>query len=201
MFSRSNHPYIQIDDSYLDSPSNPDYDTARQQDNGIPLREISHSRSLKRHAYKALETPTSNLDAPDSPVKSSSNASSRPPSDIYKPLPRAPLSKWSGWRFTVASGCLTTAFVFICNIALLGWSFRHEWSSTGNRLLFDGDCDEMKKIDTWSHLAINLLSTLLLGASNYAMQVLVAPTRENIDEAHPQGRYVHFLISSYHAVG
>ena len=197
MFSRSSHPYIQIDESYLDTPNNPDYDISGHTDDGIPLRQISNPRSLKRHAYKALETPSANLDTSASALKSPTGSSSRPPSDIYKALPKAPLSKWSGWRFTVASGCGTAAFIFICNIALLGWSYGHEWSDTGNLLLFRGDCNEMKKIDTMSHFAINLLSTLLLGASNYAMQVLVAPTRENIDEAHPQGRILDIGISGF----
>jgi hypothetical protein len=34
------------------------------------------------------------------------------------------------------------------------------------------------------HLLINLLSSLLLGASNYCMQRLVAPTRKEIDAVH-----------------
>ena len=43
-----------------------------------------------------------------------------------------------------------------------------------------------KRLDLWLHLGINLLSTLLLGASNYTMQCLSAPTRDEIDKAHQQ---------------
>lgn len=43
-----------------------------------------------------------------------------------------------------------------------------------------------KRLDLWLHLAINLLSTLLLGASNYTMQCLSAPTRDEINKAHQQ---------------
>lgn len=34
------------------------------------------------------------------------------------------------------------------------------------------------------HAVINILGTLLLGASNYVMQVLGAPTRQQVDAAH-----------------
>ena len=193
MFSKGNHPYIQLDDSYLESSNNPDYDTSKQTDHAIQLQDLSRSKSLQRHPYRALETPTANLETPSSPLKSPSSGRSRAPSDVSKPLPQVPISRWSGWRFSVASGCGATIFVLICNIALAGWSSGKPKSNTNNLLLYTGDCAEMKRIDTLSHLAINVLSTILLGASNYSMQVLVAPTRENIDAAHPQGRYAFFF--------
>ena len=43
-----------------------------------------------------------------------------------------------------------------------------------------------KNLDLWLHLGINLLSTILLGASNYTMQCLSAPTRDEINNAHQQ---------------
>lgn len=190
MFSRHNHPYIQLDESFLDTSYNPDYDTSRQSDNGIQLQDLGRFRSLKRHPYKALGTPTANLEQSTSPLRWPSSSKSRPQCDTYKPLPAAPRSRWSGWRFTVASGSLASVVVLICNIALLGWSYNFPRSNTNNILLYQGDCGEMKRIDTLSHLLINVLSTILLAASNYAMQVLVAPTRANVDKAHPLGKYV-----------
>ena len=194
MFSRVNHPYIQIDDTYVDIRGNPDYDTGRKRsssykDGPVELQDFSDSKPTKRHSYAALATPEAYPDSSTSPLRSNvSKDSLRPPSDIYKQLPAPPRSRWSGWRFTVASGCVTAIFVFICNISLLGWSHNLPLSKTNNLLLFEGSCPKTKTTDTVVHLIINVLSTLLLGASNYAMQVLVAPTRENIDAAHPKGR-------------
>jgi hypothetical protein len=34
------------------------------------------------------------------------------------------------------------------------------------------------------HLVINILSTAMLGASNYCMQCLASPSRSQVDEAH-----------------
>ena len=46
------------------------------------------------------------------------------------------------------------------------------------------------------HLAINILSTLLLGASNFCMQVLCAPTREEIDAAHTRRNWLSIGVPS-----
>ena len=188
MFSRGRHPYIQIDDLSLDSTAqNPDYD--------IPLSDLSSNPLLKRHAYsRSLSaSPHPFHDSLDTPKPTRSNRAS---SDTLKELPKIPKRfSWSGWRFTVTAGLGVTTVVFFANIILLGWAYPKLESSGGNALLYKGDCDEMKKIDTWSHFGINVLSTLLLGASNAAMQCLVAPSREDIDRAHPRGRVLEIGIN------
>ena len=54
----------------------------------------------------------------------------------------------------------------------------------------------MRSIDTWSHFGINVLSTLLLGASNAAMQCIVAPSRADIDKAHAQHERLDIGVNS-----
>lgn len=50
---------------------------------------------------------------------------------------------------------------------------------------------------------INLLmipatnSTLLLGASNAACQILAAPLREEVDKAHSQGKWMHIGVFDF----
>lgn len=44
--------------------------------------------------------------------------------------------------------------------------------------------------------AINILSTLLLAASNNCAQLLISPTRTEIDKAHEQGVWLHVGIAS-----
>lgn len=57
-------------------------------------------------------------------------------------------------------------------------------------------CAMSKKYSTWLHLVINVLSTLLLGASNYCMQFLSAPTRLEVDAAHRKGSWLDVGIPS-----
>ena len=99
-------------------------------------------------------------------------------------------SRWSGWNFTVILGCGGAIAAFLINVIVLGWSHTKPQSTTNNAQLFLGDCSQSKRIDIVAHLAINILGNLLLGASNNAIQILAAPTRRNIDEAHAQQRFV-----------
>lgn len=54
----------------------------------------------------------------------------------------------------------------------------------------------MKNIVFWSDLAVNALSTLLLGASNNCAQLLTAPTRKDIDLAHVRGMWLDIGVPS-----
>lgn len=45
-------------------------------------------------------------------------------------------------------------------------------------------------------MLINILSTILLGASNYCMQRISAPTRKDIDSARAQGKMVDIGVLS-----
>ncbi|KAL4889864.1 hypothetical protein BDV59DRAFT_185642 [Aspergillus ambiguus] len=52
--------------------------------------------------------------------------------------------------------------------------------------LFEGKCSVAKNWATGIHLVINILSTIMLGASNYCMQCLASPSRADVDNAHRQ---------------
>ncbi len=56
--------------------------------------------------------------------------------------------------------------------------------------IYTGDCSRAKNWTTGLHLVINILSTAMLGASNYCMQCLASPSRAQVDEAHSQRRSV-----------
>lgn len=63
--------------------------------------------------------------------------------------------------------------------------FKAKWGSDSDiNALYQDDCSKTEKISSGLHVVINLLSTLLLGASNLRMQLLAAPTRSEIDRAH-----------------
>ncbi|KAL4748226.1 hypothetical protein BDW72DRAFT_195998 [Aspergillus terricola var. indicus] len=57
-------------------------------------------------------------------------------------------------------------------------------------VIYDGSCSITKRWNTALHLLINILSTAILAASNYTMQTLVAPSREEVDEEHKKGRWL-----------
>lgn len=60
-----------------------------------------------------------------------------------------------------------------------------------------GSCSMVDKWNLAMHIGLNALSTLFLGAGNYSMQFLVAPSRSEADKAHREARSVDIGIHSF----
>lgn len=91
---------------------------------------------------------------------------------------------------------MTAGTVLLINVILTVVVAAKQKTSDGTAYIQDGDCDETKRLDIGLHLLINLFSTLLLGASNYSMQCLCAPTRQDIDKAHQQKKWIDIGVPS-----
>lgn len=102
----------------------------------------------------------------------------------------------AGWKHTVQTVAIITSLAFVVNILALVWFARSPRSEEGLIQLYVGSCSTVESLDLWVHLAINILSTILLGASNYCMQCLCAPNRKEVDEAHRNGEWLDIGIPS-----
>lgn len=104
-----------------------------------------------------------------------------------------------GWRVVVFVGATLAALVLISNIALLAWAQDKygDTSSSGILTIYTGDCHHSNTAFLWSHLAINVAGSLLLAASNAACQCLSAPTRDDVNRLHGQGKWLDIGIPSY----
>lgn len=89
-----------------------------------------------------------------------------------------------GRRFGVAFSAISALIVLLINTSGVIWAAVKQ--SDGFATLYVGSCDTSAVISQGLHLLINVLSTLLLGGSNYCMQCLISPTRDEIDTAHAQ---------------
>ncbi len=104
------------------------------------------------------------------------------------------------WRsrrdITLKTICLVAGIVFLVNLSAT-IIMRLKWG-TGQDIntLSTGDCSKMSNINTGVHVIINVLSTALLGASNLCMQLLVAPTRSEVDKAHAKFIWLDIGVSS-----
>jgi hypothetical protein len=102
----------------------------------------------------------------------------------------------SGWRTGALLSLIAACVVFILNLVMTIWV----WRSPGHKLegaigtVLQGSCSRVRRLNVWIHLLVNVLSTLLLCASNYCMQILVAPNRAEIDEAHAHRRWLHIGV-------
>lgn len=103
---------------------------------------------------------------------------------------------FQGWHMGVALCALTAGTVLIINIIITIWGSA-EFGVHGSLVTIqNGDCSKSKELSLWLHLAINILSTLLLGASNYCMQCLSSPSRTEIDRAHSQHIWLDIGVPS-----
>ena len=105
--------------------------------------------------------------------------------------------RWrEGYHFGVLCCALAAGTVLLVNIIVTVVVDTKYGISDGFVTLQDGDCDETKRLDLWLHLLINALSTLLLGASNYSMQCLSAPTRQDLDAVHHRNKWMDIGVPS-----
>jgi hypothetical protein len=105
----------------------------------------------------------------------------------------------SGWRFGALLSLFGAASVAIFNIIITVWVWKNPKHEIQNGVgtLYQGSCNRTKSLDVWVHLLINVLSTLLLSASNYCMQVLSAPNRDELVRAHARKYWLHIGVPSF----
>ena len=137
--------------------------------------------------------------------------------EIESKKPRSKFSRarnskglFRGWRLFVAVSGFLTFLVLWANVGLLLWAqsrnasgnSKHALTSNGTSstdgiiTLYEGSCEQRDSIIRWSHIGINALSTLLLGASSACMQVLSAPSRSEVDKCHTRGIWLDVGVTS-----
>ena len=108
----------------------------------------------------------------------------------------AALRKTDGYHFGVRLCAILSAAVFLINVLSTIWASGYYGIHGGFGTIQSGDCKKTAALATRIHLAINVFSTFLLGASNYTMQCLSSPTRKEIEKAHRQKVWLDIGISS-----
>ena len=139
------------------------------------------------------ESPLLGFDA-DPIRKDHSHFSKTSPKSVQLPFFIWPTTLY-GWRTGALTAALLAGISLLINFVVVVWLGAHGHGSSLVKL-YDGDCHKVETMDIWVHLAINALSTLLLGGSNYCMQCLSAPTRQDIDQAHAKGKFLDVGVPS-----
>lgn len=102
-----------------------------------------------------------------------------------------------GWRL---GALLSGIFVTIClclNIAATAYlRTKYPPNEDGLGVILNHGCGQIRSIDSRFHYAINVIATVLVSASNYNMQCLTAPTRNEVDAAHKRRRWLDIGIHS-----
>ena len=102
----------------------------------------------------------------------------------------------TGWQIGVAASFILVVLVLVLHISLIVWIYVSLKPRDGVGLAHEGNCSQIRQWSQWIHFLINLLGSLMLAASNYCMQRLSAPTRNDIDQAHAAHRWLDIGIPS-----
>lgn len=113
------------------------------------------------------------------------------------------------WVIGVLICAFCASIVLVLNISLTVAAVvrsysKYEGQGFTSALLYHGNCDTSKNWVRGLHLLINILSTILLAASNYSMQCLSSPSRQNVESAHTQRKWLHIGVpntKNLHFVG
>lgn len=92
--------------------------------------------------------------------------------------------------------CILTGLCLLITITSLVAVRKSGSPSDGVGTILTGRCDRVRRLDLWLHVGINILGTILIGASNFNMQCLNAPNRKDIDAAHAQGYWLDIGVLS-----
>lgn len=68
--------------------------------------------------------------------------------------------------------------------------------SLGSETVFEGNCEKVRAVDQGIHAALMVFAFVLIAGANYISQVLVSPTREEVDAAHQQQDWLDIGIPS-----
>lgn len=103
----------------------------------------------------------------------------------------------SGWRRAayVNSAVLTAITILMACLLAVSAS---QTSFVQANLFFAGTCDggTASAVNVGLHLVLNTVSTAVFASSNFFMQVLNAPSREEVDAAHAKGVYLGIGVPS-----
>jgi hypothetical protein len=102
----------------------------------------------------------------------------------------------SGWRKTGAIFFILIWGLTLILLILFLVSF-HATGSFGDTTLFIGSCTQSSRNVLILRLFINIVSTAVLTSSNFFLQLLTSPTRDDIDNAHRRRRWLDIGIPSF----
>ncbi|KAL9034312.1 MAG: hypothetical protein Q9180_005478 [Flavoplaca navasiana] len=142
-----------------------------------------------RSCNESKKTPRVNSSPSPLVDDHSSNDGSSPTETTFKDRSR-------GSHMGVIGCAVATGAVLLINLLVTIWAAAHYGIEDGIGTIQNGGCDFTKTLSLWSHFAINVLSTAMLSASNYCMQCLSAPTRQDIDRAHAQHLWLDIGVRS-----
>jgi len=100
-----------------------------------------------------------------------------------------PGKKKQGWRLGTLVSCYAVAVCLLLELGLLTYALLVNRPRNGLGILYEGHCEKVKRLSILLLLPLNIIGTVLISTSNYVMQAVSAPTREEVDQSHAKGGF------------
>ncbi|KAI0016538.1 hypothetical protein F4780DRAFT_676489 [Xylariomycetidae sp. FL0641] len=101
----------------------------------------------------------------------------------------------TGWRGGIFLNAILTFIILLVSVICLIF-VATTTKLSGEAAVYTGSCTRARHIHIGIHVAINVLTIILLAVANYTFQVLTSPTSEEIARAHNQRRWLEIGIPS-----
>lgn len=111
-------------------------------------------------------------------------------------LSRKQRYEFKSWKVGFASAAILSTAVLLTNLTLTTWASLYFGQQDGIGTAYDGSCDTVSAWNFWLHIFMNILSSAILGASNYTMKCVTSPNRKECDRAHACGDWLDIGIPS-----
>lgn len=107
-------------------------------------------------------------------------------------------NRLTGWRKSAFINTILVFAVLLVLISLHVVVWAKSGSLDGSQIIYSGSClgNSVGRLNTFLHLLINILSSLVLASTNFFMQVLNAPSRAELDRAHEKGNWLDIGVPS-----
>ncbi len=104
---------------------------------------------------------------------------------------------WKSKLSTMLAYQQTMAYAIAAtSLGVLVWLTIRFPPADGKGTVFTGNCSTVDAANTALHLGLNILSTLFLGAGNFCLQLLMAPSLSETRDAHRRGHSLDIGVPS-----
>lgn len=103
----------------------------------------------------------------------------------------------AGWRAGLLRAFMFSLAALLVNVSVFLWLFFEFNSTHAPGIIRKSSCTEIGRIEMAIKVGLNVISTLILGASTYAMQGTTSPTRKEVDKAHTKGKWLEIGTQSW----
>jgi hypothetical protein len=98
------------------------------------------------------------------------------------------------WRIVVILNTIFICLVLVVYLAFLAWIYTNLQVRHGIAEIFSGACPQAFRAITYAEFATNTFAILLFAAGTHAVQLLLSPTRAEVEFAHARERWLHIGV-------